>query len=52
MYPEEIGQSITVQLKNIARLLFDQTEGWSNINSHFSRMYLVTPGEGQLMIGN
>lgn len=52
MYPEEIGQSISVQLKNIARLLFDQTENWSNINSPFSRMYLITAGEGQLMIGN
>ena len=52
MYTEEIGQSIAVQLKNIARLLFDQTESWSNINSPFSRMYLITAGEGQLMIGN
>ena len=52
MYPVEIGQSISIELKNIARLGFPQTEGWSNINSPFSRMYLVTEGEGQLAIGN
>lgn len=52
MYPEEIGQSISVQLKNIAQLRFDQSESWSNINSPFSRMYLVTEGKGHLVIGN
>lgn len=52
MYIEEIGQSITAELKNIALLRFDKTESWANINSPFSRMYLVTEGEGQLVIGN
>jgi len=52
MYPVEIGQSISIELKNIARLGFPQTEIWSNINSPFSRMYLVTEGKGQLAIGN
>ncbi len=52
MYPEEIGQSISVQLKNIAQLRFEQSESWSNINSPFSRMYLVTEGKGHLVIGN
>ncbi|HEX7411083.1 MAG TPA: AraC family transcriptional regulator [Bacteroidales bacterium] len=52
MYPVEIGQSISIELKNIARLGFPQTENWSNINSPFSRMYLVTEGKGQLAIGN
>lgn len=52
MYPIEIGHSISIELKNIARLGFPQSENWSNINSPFSRMYLVTEGEGQLAIGN
>ncbi len=52
MHIEEIGQSIAIELKNIAQLRFDQTENWSNINSPFSRMYLVTEGEGQLAIGH
>lgn len=52
MYSEEIGQSISFELKNAAHLRFEQTEQYSNINSPFSRMYLITGGEGQLMIGN
>jgi len=52
MIPEEIGRSITVQLKNIAHLRFEQTESYSNINSSFSRMYYITEGDGQLVIGN
>ena len=52
MYPVEIGQSISIQLKNIAFLRFDQPEQYSNINSPFSRIYLITEGEGQLTIGN
>ncbi len=52
MCPEEIGQSISVELKNIAHLRFDRSERYSNINSPFSRMYLITEGEGQLAIGS
>ena len=52
MHPEEIGQSISIQLKNIAFLRFEQQEKYSNINSPFSRIYLVTEGEGQLVIGH
>jgi len=52
MYMEEIGQSISVQLKNIAYLRFDQDAKYPNINSPFSRMYLITEGEGELAIGH
>ena len=52
MYPEIIGKSISIELKNLAFLRFDQMERFSNIISPFSRMYLITEGEGLLMIGN
>ncbi len=51
MYLDEIGQSISVQLKNVAYLRFDQPAKYPNINSPFSRMYLIKEGEGQLVIG-
>ena len=52
MYLEEIGQSISVQLKNIAFLRFDKPAKYHNINSPFSRLYLVSEGEGLLTTGN
>ena len=52
MYLEEIGQSLKIELKNVAFQRFNKYEGYQNINSPFSRMYLVTEGEGQLVIGN
>jgi AraC family transcriptional regulator len=52
MYLEEIGQSIKIELKNIAYQRFHKYEGYQNINSPFSRMYLVFEGEGQLVIGH
>lgn len=36
----------------MAYVRFDQPEHYLNINSPFTRLYLVSEGEGQLMIGN
>jgi len=51
MYNDEIGKSISVLLKNIAYLRFDQGSCYPSINSPFARMYFITEGEGQLSIG-
>jgi AraC family transcriptional regulator len=52
MYLDEIGQSISVILKNIAFLRLEQPAQYRNINSPFARMYLITGGDGHLSIGN
>lgn len=51
MYSEEIGQSLIFQLRNIAYKRFDSPSEYSNIISPFSRIYLITEGEGKLIIG-
>lgn len=52
MYSEKIGESFTFHLKNIALSCFDQDSDYEDIISPFSRMYLITEGNGYLIIGN
>lgn len=52
MYSEEIGESIIFRLKNLAYLRFDQRGEYTNIISPFSRIYLITEGQGYLTIGH
>lgn len=49
MQAEEIGQSIKFHLKNVALSRFRQLAEYPNIISPFSRMYLITEGEGYLV---
>jgi AraC family transcriptional regulator len=48
MYADAIGDSLTFHLKNVAYLRFDQVSEYQNVISPFSRLYLVTEGEGCL----
>jgi AraC family transcriptional regulator len=52
MVSEQIGESLTFHLRNIALLSFDQDSDYEDIISPFSRMYLITKGGGHLIIGN
>jgi AraC family transcriptional regulator len=52
MYSEIIGESFTFHLKNIALMRFNQDSDYEDIISPFSRMYLITEGNGYLIIGN
>lgn len=47
---EELGQSIRFHLRNIAYLRFDTDSEYSNVISPFSRLYLITKGEGHIII--
>lgn len=49
MQAEEIGQSIKFHLKNIAFLRFHQVSEYPDVISPFSRMYLITEGDGYLV---
>ena len=49
---QEIGQSIRFNIKNAAYLRFDRVSEYQNIISPFSRMYLVTEGEGYILNQN
>ncbi len=51
MYLEEIGNSITFQLRNIAFLRFDRLSEYVNVISPFTRIYLVTEGHGSITVG-
>ena len=48
MYADAIGDSLNFQLKNVAYLRFNQFSEYQNVISPFSRLYLVTEGEGCL----
>lgn len=48
----EISSGIRFELKNIALLRFLQNSEYINIISPYSRMYLVTEGNGHIVFGN
>ncbi|MFV0592204.1 MAG: helix-turn-helix domain-containing protein [Draconibacterium sp.] len=50
MHLEKIGQSINFQLKNIAFLEFGKDSRYDNVVSPFTRLYLITKGEGHLIL--
>ena len=52
MYLEQISESLTFHLQNIAFLRFDRDYSYKDIISPFTRMYLITEGCGSLVIGN
>lgn len=52
MYSEQISESLTFHLLNVALLSFNADSDYEDIISPFTRMYLVTEGHGSLMIGN
>ncbi len=49
MHLEEIGKSISFRLRNIALSRFEQDSAYKNIISPFSRLYLITEGNGYLV---
>lgn len=51
MYCEKINGLLDFQLKHIAYRHFDHQSSFPNIVSPFSRMYLITKGEGKLTTG-
>ncbi len=52
MYLEQISESLTFHLQNIAYLRFDKDYDYKDIISPFTRMYLITEGSGTLVIGS
>lgn len=50
MHIEKLGRSINFQLKNIAFLEFNKDSHYDNIVSPFTRLYLITKGEGYLIL--
>ena len=52
MVSEQIGESFTFHLKNIALLSFERDSVYEDIISPFSRIYFVTSGSGFLVLGN
>lgn len=52
MYCEIIGESLCFHLQNTALLKFNGDHKYENIISPFSRLYLVTEGNGYLVIGH
>lgn len=52
MYSEKIGESLAFHLRNIALLRFNHDSDYADIISPFTRMYLITEGNGHLIIGN
>jgi len=52
MYSEQISESLTFHLRNTAYLSFNSDFDYQDIISPFTRMYLVTEGNGSLIIGN
>lgn len=51
MVSEQISESLTFHLRNIAYLSFDQASDYVDIISPFSRIYLITKGSGFLVLG-
>ncbi|MCK9641290.1 MAG: AraC family transcriptional regulator [Prolixibacteraceae bacterium] len=52
MYLEQIIESLSFHLHNVAYLRFDQDSDYEDIISPFTRIYLITEGCGSLIIGN
>jgi AraC family transcriptional regulator len=52
MYPEQISESLTFHLQNVALLSFAHDFDYVDIISPFTRMYLITEGSGSLVIGS
>ncbi len=52
MYLEQINESLTFHLQNVAYLRFEQDADYEDIISPFTRIYLITEGCGSLIIGN
>jgi len=52
MYSELIGESFTFHLRNAAFLQFTGDSDYLDIISPFSRLYLVTEGNGHLILGH
>ncbi len=52
MYSEQICESLTFNLQNTALLSFSADSDYQDIISPFTRMYLITEGNGSLIIGN
>jgi len=52
MYSEQISESLTFHLRNTALLSFDSNSDYQDIISPFTRIYLITEGNGSLIIGN
>jgi len=50
MHTEIIGQSIGYQLKNIAYSRFSQLSEYPNVISPFTRIYLITEGNGYIVL--
>ena len=52
MYSEQISESLTFHLRNTALLSFNSNSDYQDIISPFTRIYLITEGNGSLIIGN
>jgi AraC family transcriptional regulator len=52
MYSEQISESLIFHLRNTALLSFDSNSDYQDIISPFTRIYLITEGNGSLIIGN
>ena len=52
MYSEQISESLTFHLRNVALLSFNGNSDYEDIISPFTRIYLVTEGHGSLNIRN
>ncbi len=52
MYPDQICESFTFHLRNTALLSFGSDADYPDIISPFTRIYLITEGNGSLIIGN
>ena len=52
MYPEQISESLTFHLRNTALFSFSEDREYKEIVSPFTRIYLITEGNGSLIIGN
>ena len=52
MNSEQISESLTFHLRNTAYLSFNSDSDYQDIISPFTRIYLITEGNGSLNIGN
>jgi AraC family transcriptional regulator len=52
MHSEQISESLTFHLRNTAYLSFNSDSDYQDIISPFTRIYLITEGNGSLNIGN
>lgn len=52
MYSEIVGESFSFHLRNVALLSFEHDSEYNDIISPYTRIYLITEGNGHLIIGN